>query len=124
MKLWTKLTALMVLILIPSMVFANETTVKIVAPEKAKVGEEVTIKIEVTHNGNNFLHFTDWVWVKVNGEEYKRWEFERSDRPENENFTLEFKLKIEGPTTITAKGNCNMHGSTGEEKFTIKIQEE
>jgi len=103
-------------------VFANETSVKIKAPEKVKKGTEVTIKIQVTHDGNNFLHHTNWVWVKVNDEEFKKWEYGGFSKPNEEDFTLELKLKVDETTTIEAKGNCNMHGSEGSDKVKITLE--
>lgn len=103
-------------------VLANKTSVKIIAPEKAEKGTEITIKIEVTHMGNTKGHYTDWVWVKVNGNEYKKWEYTPKNLPENQNFTLEFTVKAEENMEIIAKGNCNRHGSKGEETILIKVE--
>ncbi|MCB2195799.1 MAG: class II SORL domain-containing protein [Bacteroidetes bacterium] len=122
-KLLQASTISLLLILIFSLhSLANETSVKIDAPEKVEKGSEVTIKIEVTHSGNNFLHHTNWVWVKVNDKEYKKWEYGGFSKPEEENFTLEFTLKIDAPTTIEAKGNCNLHGSKGLDSVKIEIK--
>ncbi|HAN18061.1 MAG: hypothetical protein A2X13_03810 [Bacteroidetes bacterium GWC2_33_15] len=103
-------------------VLANKTSVKIIAPEKAEKGTEITIKIEVTHMGNTKGHYTDWVWVKVNGNEYKKWEYTPKNLPGNQNFTLEFTVKAEENMEIIAKGNCNRHGSKGEETILIKVE--
>ena len=102
--------------------FANKTSVKVIAPEKAEKGTEITIKIEVSHIGNTKGHYTDWVWVKVNGEEYKRWEYSKENLPENQNFTLEFKIKAESNLEIIVEGNCNRHGSKGEDKVTVIVE--
>ena len=102
--------------------FANKTSVKIIAPEKAEKGTEITIKIEVTHMGNTKGHYTDWVYVKVNGEEYKRWEYSKENLPENQNFNLEFKIKAESNLEIIVEGNCNKHGSKGEDKVTVVVE--
>lgn len=101
--------------------FANKTSVKIVAPEKVEAGTEITIKIEVTHMGNTSNHFTDWVVIKINGEEFKKWEYAKDNLPENQNFTLEFKIKAETDLEIIAEGNCNKHGSKGKDSATIKV---
>ncbi len=102
--------------------FANKTQVKIIAPEKAEKGAEITIKIEVKHIGNTKAHYTDWVWVKINGEEFKKWEYTKTDLPEDQNFTLEFKIKAESNLEIIAEGNCNKHGSKGEDKVTVIVE--
>lgn len=114
--------ALMALLLISSGVFANKTSVTVVAPEKVKKGTEVTVKIEVKHIGNTSGHYTDWVWLKVNGEEVKRWEYSKNHLPESQNFTLEFKVTAETDLEIIAEGNCNKHGSKGTDKVTIKVE--
>lgn len=102
--------------------YANKTSVSIVAPEKAKKGSEVTIKIEVKHFGNTKAHYTDWVKVKINGKEFKTWKYNPDNLPEEQNFIIEFKIKVEENTEIIAEGNCNKHGSKGEDKFTINIE--
>lgn len=102
--------------------FANKTSVKITAPEKAEKGTEVCVKIEVNHIGNSKAHYTEWVKVKINGEEYKTWEYKQDNLPENQNFEIEFKITIEETTEIVVEGNCNKHGSKGEEKVTIQVK--
>jgi len=89
--LTTSIIAFFVVVLLSFNASADETSVKIKAPEKVKKGTEVTIEIEVTHNANNFLHYTNWVWVKVNDEEFKKWEYGNFDRPDDNKFTVEMK---------------------------------
>ena len=101
--------------------FANKSSVRIEAPAQAAVGQEITITLHVSHDGNNFLHYTDWVYVTVNGEEVKRWEFGMFGTPESENFTREIKYTVTGPTVITAEADCNIHGSTGIAEHTVAI---
>ena len=98
---------------------ANKTSVRIEAPPTAAVGEEITINLHVSHDGNNFIHYTNWVVVDVNGEELQRWEFGSFDKPEAETFTRSVTYTVTGETTIKAEGNCNMHGSAGPETFTV-----
>lgn len=102
--------------------WANKTSVEITAPEKAVKGSEITIKIEVSHFGNSGGHHTDWVVVKINGEEYKKWEYNKDNLPEGSNFTLEFKITAEENMEILAEGNCNKHGSKGKDKVKIIVQ--
>jgi len=102
--------------------YANKTGVKIVAPEKVKKGTEVTVKIEVSHFGNSKGHYTDWVVVKVNGEEFKRWEYKPDSLPEDQNFILEFTITADKNLEIIAEGNCNKHGSKGDDKVTIVVE--
>ncbi len=117
-KLSTILTT--ALLLVGSLAFADKTEVKIEAPDTAKKGTEVTVKIHVNHSGNNFMHYTNLVEVKINGKQYKKWKYSAFSKPEDEKFTLSFKIKIEQDTVIEAKGNCNMHGSRGKAEHRIK----
>jgi desulfoferrodoxin (superoxide reductase-like protein) len=117
-------TTIFLFCLIASPVFASKTSVTIDAPDKAAKGSEIKIKINVTHSGNNFIHHTDWVYVKVNGKEVGRWEFSSGKLPEGENFSREvsYKIEVDGPLTIEAEGDCNIHGSAGKVEKKIEIQ--
>lgn len=99
---------------------ANKTSVKINAPSEAKNGTEITIVINVFHNGNSKMHHTDWVYLKINGVEVKRWQYDKNSLPPGGNFTVEFKYVIKQDATIEAEGNCNIHGTAGPNKTTIK----
>ncbi len=117
----TGIITIFTILLFSTGAFANKTSVTIVAPEKAEKGSEITVKIEVKHMGNTKGHHTDWVWLKVNGEEVKRWEYSKADLPESQNFTLEYKVKADSNLEIIAEGNCNKHGSKGTDKVTVKV---
>lgn len=101
---------------------ADKSAVTISAPETAAKGSEVVVKLTITHKGNNFFHYTDWVTLKVNGKEVSRWEFSGSKRPEAEAFTREFKITINEPLELTAEANCNMHGSKGPAVWKIAVK--
>jgi desulfoferrodoxin (superoxide reductase-like protein) len=118
----TSILTFVVFILFSFTTFANKTSVTIIAPEKAKAGTEVTVKIEVKHVGNTSKHYTDWVVVKINGEEYKKWEYSSDNLPSDQSFTLEFKVKVEKNMEISAEGDCNKHGSKGTDKVNITIE--
>lgn len=102
--------------------FANKTAVTIDAPDTVQKGTEITIKVNVTHKGNNFIHHTKWVYIKANGEEIARWDFSMFDTPENENFSREVKYTIMEPTEIIAEGSCNIHGSAGPAVLKINVK--
>lgn len=112
-KLFTIIGLCMLLLLSADTAVANKSSVQIVAPDSAAVGSEITIELHVSHNGNNFLHYTEWVYVTVNGEEIKRWEFSNFNKPEDENFTRTITYTVTGPLEITAESSCNIHGSAG-----------
>ena len=116
-----KLILIAALFLLPLCLMANRTSVEIIAPSSADEGEEITVKIEVSHRGNSSRHHTDWVYLKINGEEVKRWEFSRNDLPEDSDFVLEYVFEVTKTVELEAKGNCNIHGSSGEETKTITV---
>ncbi|MEW6187090.1 MAG: desulfoferrodoxin family protein [Thermodesulfobacteriota bacterium] len=101
---------------------ADKSAVTITAPEAVAKGTEVTVKLSVTHSGNNRFHYTNWVTLKANDKEVTRWEFTGSKRPEAEVFTREFKIMVNEPLELTAEANCNMHGSKGPAKWKISIK--
>jgi desulfoferrodoxin (superoxide reductase-like protein) len=101
---------------------ANNSSVKIIAPDNAAIGSEINVVLQVSHNGNNFLHYTEWVYVKINGEEIKRWEFSNFDKSEDENFTRSITYTVTGPLEITAEASCNIHGSNGIVTKTVKVK--
>lgn len=101
---------------------ANKTSVKIVAPNKVAKGTEITIEIHVKHEGNNFIHYTDWVYVAVDGQELKRWTFGNFDKPEDETFVRSVTYTVTKPIEITAEGNCNLHGSAGITSLRVDVE--
>jgi len=100
-------------IFISTPAWANKSETKIEAPETAARGSEITVKLTVTHTANSAIHYTEWLWVQVNGKEVARWDF-GSQKPEGAAFTREIKVKVDGDLEIKAKANCNMHGSANE----------
>ena len=100
-------------ILVSAPAWANKAETKIEAPETAAKGSEITLKLTVTHSANSAFHYTEWLWVQVNGKEVARWDF-GSKKPEGATFTREVKVKVDEDLEIKAKASCNMHGSAGE----------
>jgi desulfoferrodoxin (superoxide reductase-like protein) len=103
--------------------WANKAETKIEVPESAAKGSEITIKMTVAHSSNSFLHYTEWLWVQVNGKEVARWNYSTGNLPEGATFTKEVRYKVEGPLEIKAKANCNLHGSAGEASARVAIKE-
>lgn len=99
---------------------ANKTSVTLKGPATAKKGSEVTIVIDVTHKGNSKMHYTDWVTLKFNGKEVKKWEFTKEKLPEAQDFKLEYKMVLSEDGTFEAQGHCNLHGSAGAKTLAIK----
>jgi desulfoferrodoxin (superoxide reductase-like protein) len=103
--------------------FADKSSVTISAPESVVKGTEVTIKIQVTHSGNNFIHHVDWAKIGIDGKEVARWNFTWNKRAESKVFEREFKYVVNAPVEISAEANCNLHGSKGLAKASIKVTE-
>ncbi|MCJ7684560.1 MAG: hypothetical protein MUO68_09725 [Desulfobacteraceae bacterium] len=117
--------ALFVFLLIlcfPVLSSADKSSVTVEVPENAEKGSEIIIRINVKHSGNNFLHYTDRVYVSVNGKEIERWEFSAFNRPEAENFSREIRYRVKGPLEIVAESNCSMHGSAGPAKKNVAVR--
>ena len=102
-----------VLLFTPPTVLADKTSVSINAPASAAPGSEITIRVTATHSANNFLHYTDWLSIMVNGKEIARWNYTRTHKPESNVFTREIKFVVNEPLELKAEGHCNMHGSKG-----------
>jgi desulfoferrodoxin (superoxide reductase-like protein) len=100
---------------------ANKTSVEIKVPSEVKAGTEVTIEINVTHSANSKAHHTDWVYLKINGKEVQRWEYNKTKLPLTENFSIEYKVVANEALSIESEGHCNIHGSAGMKSATIKI---
>jgi desulfoferrodoxin (superoxide reductase-like protein) len=121
-----RLMALVVFVMIfigPALnALANKSAASILAPKDAAKGTEVTIKINIVHHGNSSKHYTNWVYLKVNGKEVQRWEFSDKNLPEGDNFSREFKVKVEGNLELEAESNCNVHGTAGPAKQKIEVK--
>lgn len=102
--------------------FAGKSSVQIEVPESAAAGEVILIQLHVSHEGNNLFHYTDWVYVMINGSEVKRWTFSNFDKPESEHFTRTINHTMTGPIRITAEADCNIHGSTGVAEKNVAIK--
>jgi desulfoferrodoxin (superoxide reductase-like protein) len=111
-----------IFIILTGAAMADKSAVNIDVPVSAAKGTEITIKLNVTHHGNNMFHYTNWVYVKANGKEIARWNYSSTKTPESEYFTKEIKYTVNEPVQIEAEANCNIHGSTGITKSTITVK--
>lgn len=103
--------------------FANKSSTSIEAPDSAQRGSEITIRVTVTHNGNNFLHYTQWLKITVNQKEIARWDYSAGQRPQAAVFTKEIKLKATEDMEVTAEASCNIHGSSGPATVKISVKD-
>ena len=103
--------------------FADKSAVSIQAPSAVSKGSEVVFRVTVTHNANNFLHYTEWLYVMANGKEIARWKYSSSERPEAETFTKEVKYTVTDNLEIKAEASCNMHGSAGPETLRVSAKD-
>lgn len=92
---------------------ANKTSVKITAVKSAYKGTEITVTINISHNSNSTVHYTDWVYLKINGKEVKRWAYDKTRLPASANFSLSYKFTLTVNVSIEVMGDCNLHGSAG-----------
>jgi desulfoferrodoxin (superoxide reductase-like protein) len=104
-------------------VLANKASVSIEGPESAEQDSEVTLRLTVTHSANTFFHYTKLLKVQVNGKPLTEWDFTSGNRPEDNIFTREVKIRITGNTEVVAEAFCNIHGSAGPAKITILSNE-
>jgi desulfoferrodoxin (superoxide reductase-like protein) len=111
----------LVLLFTPPAVLADKTSASINAPASAAPGSEITIRVTATHSANNFLHYTDWLSIMVNGKEIARWNYTRTHKPESNVFTREIKFVVNEPLELKAEGHCNMHGSKGPATANVAI---
>ncbi len=119
----TTIASLLLLLVSATAAFADKASVTISAPESVKKGTETTIKIKVTHSGNNFIHHVDWAQISVDGKEVKRWDYSWTNTPESNIFEREFKLMVTAPIEVSAQADCNIHGSKGAVTALIKVTE-
>jgi len=113
----------MIVLLYGQDVWANKAATSIEAPENITKGSEITIRVTVTHNANNFTHYTKWLQIMINGKEIARWDYTAGNRPEGAIFTKEIKYKAEGDIEIKAEANCNIHGSAGPSTVKVLVKE-
>ncbi len=102
---------------------ANKSVASIQAPTEAPRGSDVVIRVIVTHNDNNPLHYTEWLYVTVNGKEIARWNYTAFSRPEAATFTKEIKYTATDNMEIKAEASCNLHGSAGPATATISVKD-
>jgi desulfoferrodoxin (superoxide reductase-like protein) len=103
----------MIVLVYGGYVWANKSTTSIEVPESIPKGSEITIRVTVTHNANNFMHYTKWLQIMVNGKEIARWDYTMGNKPEGATFTKEIKYKVDGDIEIKTEAGCNLHGSAG-----------
>jgi desulfoferrodoxin (superoxide reductase-like protein) len=93
--------------------YANKTAVSIEVKSSAAKGSEVTVTIHVKHAGNTGMHYTEWVWLKINGQEVKRWTYNKTVLPPAGKFVLTYTFTLNEESLIEVQGYCNLHGSKG-----------
>lgn len=106
-----------------SSALANKSVVVIQAPSTVQRGSELVIQVKVTHDGNSFIHYTEWVYVMVNGKEIARWKYKASERPEGDTFTKETKFAATDNLEIKAEASCNLHGSAGPATVKVSVKD-
>ena len=113
----------MIILLYGQEAFADKATTSIEVPENITKGSEITIRVTVTHNANNFIHYTKWLQIMINGKEVARWDYTAGNRPEGAKFTKEIRYNVEGDIEIKAEASCNIHGSAGPSIAKVLVRE-
>ncbi len=98
----------------------NKTSTEVKAPGEVKKGTEITIVINVAHTANSKGHYTDWVVLRINGKEEKKWTYNKNNLPPSNEFTLEYKIIAGEDLNIETQGHCNIHGSKGVSATVVK----
>jgi len=104
-------------------VLGNKSATSIEVPENITKGSEITIRVTVTHNANNYFHYTKSLQIRINGKDFAQWDYTRANRPEGATFTKEVKYKVEGDVEIKAEASCNIHGSAGPSTAKVSVKE-
>lgn len=102
--------------------FANESAVRIEAPESVRSGQEVEILVHVSHSGNNFIHYTELVELGINDELVEKWEYSNFSKPPAEEFTVRYFHTADQDFTISARAVCNMHGSRNTDVMNVSVE--
>lgn len=102
---------------------ANKSAVSIETSQTVPKGSEIILRVTVTHNGNNFFHYTKWVQIIINGKEVARWDYTSTNRPEGATFTKEVKYVVNEEIEIRAEAYCNLHGSAGPAVLKVRVKE-
>jgi desulfoferrodoxin (superoxide reductase-like protein) len=113
----------MIVLVYGGYVWANKSATSIEIPENITKGSEITIRVTVTHNANNFIHYTKWLQIIINGKEIARWDYTMGNRPEDATFTKEIKYKAEEDIDIKAEASCNIHGSAGPSTLKVLVKD-
>ena len=114
----------LLMILLPAhAAFADKASVSIEAPTAVAKGSEITIRLTITHSANSYFHYVEWVRVMMNEREIARWDYSRSNRPENATFTKEIKYTVNESGEIKAEASCNIHGSKGPAIQKVLVKE-
>ena len=101
--------------------FADKSSVTIKAPAEATKGSKITVKVTATHNANNFLHYTSWLYIMINGKEVARWDYTWRKRPDGEIFTKEITHEVDDNIEVKAEAYCNLHGSKGPATWKVSV---
>lgn len=113
----------LVILMLSNPAFANKSAVSIQAPTEVQRGSEAVIRVTVTHSDNNPIHYTEWLYVTVNGKEVARWNYSAFNRPEAGTFTKEIKVTATDNLDVKAEASCNLHGSAGPATSKISIKD-
>ena len=114
---------LFLILLSATAAFADKASISIQAPPEASKGSEITIRLTITHSANNFFHHVEWVKVWINNQEFAKWDYSATKRPEGKTFTKEIKYMVNDSVEIKGEASCNIHGSKGPATLNVAVRE-
>jgi len=115
--------ALGLLFFAPGLALANKASVSIEVPKSVAKEEEIVIVLKVKHSENTPSHYVNWVNLKINNKDMKKWEFTPDNRPDTHDFIIKFKFMVNMDTKVSAEANCILHGSAGPASAFIKTKQ-
>lgn len=107
----------LVLSLVP--VSATVPIVQIQAPREVTEGDEITLKIVVTHRDNTSDHHINYVWLYQDDRIVQEWVWTTSEFITEDQFELEYTTVLVKDAVFIAKAHCTLHG---DKKITFKVE--
>lgn len=107
----------LILSLVP--VSATVPIVQVQAPRQVTEGDEITLKIIVTHRDNTSDHHINYVWLYQDDRIVQEWVWTFNDFIVDDQFTLTYTTVLEKDAVFIAKAHCTLHG---DKTITFKVE--
>lgn len=115
-----KIAILVLAVLVFSVVplSAGVPIVQVQVPREVTAGDEITLKITITHRDNTADHHINYVYLFQDNALIKEWVWTVNEYIEEDQFTLTYTTVIEKDTVFLIKAHCTLHG---DKKITASI---